>query len=203
MLAKPLLIGLPKTPREVSLAACRRRRCASWAIDTSERLQSRLNLSPQRSPSRSARVAPSGPTLPHPTAPVQPSSSRAGPPQPLAPRAPAGPLRCRGVLEEPWGRAVGGACSPAGGAGGLPGGSAKIPFVFPIRFGSGERTLRLKEAEEVRLACGIEERRQFHRFLVGRHSIGECLSMFPALSRPRHARGLWQCRGAASRPEAC
>ena len=61
------------------------------------------SVPPQRSPSRSARVAPSGPTLPHPTAPVQPPSSRAGPPQPLALRAPAGPLCCPGHA----GRAVG------------------------------------------------------------------------------------------------
>src|SRR5262245_42561029 len=69
-------------------------------------------------------------------------------------------------------------------------------------FGRVESTLRLKETEEVRLACGIQERRQLHRFLVGCHGVGERLSMLPALSRPRHARGLWQCRGAASRPEA-
>src|SRR4029453_17935717 len=47
-------------------------------------------------------------------------------------------------------------------------------------FGSVESTLRLKETEEVRLACGIEERRQLHRFLVGCHGIGECLAMFPS-----------------------
>jgi hypothetical protein len=39
----------------------------------------------------------------YPTAPVQPPSSRAGPPQPLALRAPAGPLCCPGHA----GRAVG------------------------------------------------------------------------------------------------
>src|SRR5262245_41438766 len=39
----------------------------------------------------------------YPTTPVQPPSSRAGPPQPLALRAPAGPLCCPGHA----GRAVG------------------------------------------------------------------------------------------------
>ena len=61
-----------------------------------------------------------------PTAPVQPPRSRAG--------------AALGTREEPWGGAVGGACSPAGGAGGvLPGGGAKILFVFPIRLGDGVR----------------------------------------------------------------
>ena len=85
---------------------------------------------PQRSPSRSARVAPGGPTLPHPTAPVQPPSSRAGPLQPLARRAPAG-LRCGPGRA---GSAVGGACSLAGGAGGvLPGWWRKnaVCFSYP------------------------------------------------------------------------
>lgn len=89
-----------KTSREVSWTACRRRRCASWTIDASERLQSRLNPSPPAFPEplRSRR-----PWRSYPTAPVQPPSSRAGPPQPLALRAPAGPLCCPGHA----GRAVG------------------------------------------------------------------------------------------------
>ena len=113
-----------RTPRRAPACPALRPVVSLCAVHT------HVYAAPQRAPSHSARVAPGGPPLPHPTAPGQPPRRRAGPPQPWALGAPAGLLCGPGRA----GRAVGGACSPAGGAGGvLPGWWRKnaVCFSYP------------------------------------------------------------------------
>ena len=82
-------------------------------------LEVHAQLPPQRFPSHSARVAPGGPTLRRLSSPRVAVLGRPSP-WPCALRR--GRCAALGTREEPWGGAVGGACSPAGGAGGvLPG----------------------------------------------------------------------------------
>ena len=77
------------------------------------------SVPPQRFPSHSARVAPGGPPLRRLSSPRVAVLGRPSP-WPCALRR--GRCAALGTREEPWGGAVGGACSPAGGAGGvLPG----------------------------------------------------------------------------------
>ncbi len=117
---------LSHTSRVVSWATCAQRRCVSHA---SERVQSRLKSSPpafQKPPvPRLPPVAPlSSPPLPHPAPPVQAALrlalGRAG--GAAATRWARGQSCGRGVAAGRW---CWGACCR--------GGSAKRPFVFPIR----------------------------------------------------------------------
>ena len=83
---------------------------------------------PPAFPGHSARVAPGGPTLRRLSSPRVAVLGRPSP-WPCALRR--GRCAALGTREEPWGGAVGGACSPAGGAGGvLPGGGRKNTVCF-------------------------------------------------------------------------